>query len=292
MMSILDSIPVWVNSVTFWINVYALIITLLYAVLLTKKFFRLWKTRHLRKVWGIRDGDSVIVVCSELEDPEHRQLVEPREFIYNLKYGDVDAYFEVVITLLRLYPAIKLRIMSAGEATATPVDLARHLILIGGPDYNALTEQILRRHVTQFDYRSPDGDTRSEKNPEEIVLYDKFNQKEYCFPTEIPGDGVNDRDFGYFERVANPNNPERSIVLIGGCHTIGVTGAVKAFSMAESEEGEIQGQVLTNAALVAKRVGKAQAFAVVVSVDRVLGQTISTPVVESDKITVRPDGWR
>ena len=283
MMAILESITIVIAG-------YALITTLLSAQLTTKKFLHWWRTRHLQKVWGIKDGDSVIVVCSELEDPEQRQLVEPREFIYNLKYGDVDAYFEVVITLLRLYPAIKLRIMSAGEATATPVDLARHLILIGGPDYNALTEQILSRHVTQFNYRSPDRDTQSEKNPEEIVLYDNFNQEEYCFPTETQGDGVNDRDFGYFERFPNPNNPERSIVLIGGCHTIGVTGAVKAFSMAESEEGEIKRQVLTNAALVLKRVGKAQAFAVVVSVDRVLGQTISTPVVESDKITVRPDG--
>ena len=291
MMSILNSIAVWVNSVATWINFYAAITTLLTALLSAKKLLHWWRTRHLQKVWGIKDGDSVIVVCSELDNPKKRQLVEPpREFIYSLKYGDVDAYFEVVTTLLRLYPAIKLRIMSAGEATATRVDFARHLILIGGPDYNALTEQILSRDVTQFNYRSPYGDTPSEENPEEIVLYDKLNQKEYCFPTENAGDGVNDQDYGYFERVANPNNPERSIVLIGGCHTIGVTGAVKAFSMAESEEGEIQGQVLTNASLVAGQVGKAQTFAVVVSVDRVLGQTISTPVVKRADIKVRPDG--
>ena len=279
------------ESITTLLAAYALITALPTLRLSTKKLLHWWRTRHLQKVWGINDGDSVIVVCSELDNPKERQLVEPpREFIYSLKYGDVDAYFEVVTTLLRLYPAIKLRIMSAGEATATRVDFARHLILIGGPDYNALTEQILSRDITQFNYRSPDGDTRSEENPEEIVLYDKLNQKEYCFPTENPGDGANNRDFGYFERVANPNNPERSIVLIGGCHTIGVTGAVKAFSMAESEEGEIQGQVLTNATLVAKRVGKAQAFAVVVSVDRVLGQTINTPVVKRADIKVRPDG--
>lgn len=293
MLSILHSIPIWVTSVTFWINVYALIITLVYAIQLTKKFLRSRRTRHLRKVWGIRDGESVIVVCSELENPEHRQLVEPpREFIYSLKYGDVDAYFEVVTTLLRLYPAIKLRIMSAGEATATRVDLARHLILIGGPDYNALTREILNQSDTQFDYRSPDGATQSEKTPQEIVLYDKGSDKEYCFPTKISEDGDRDQDYGYFERIANPRYRKKNIVLIGGCHTVGVTGAVKAFSMAESEEGEIQGQVLTNAALVAKRVGKAQAFAVVVSADRVLGQTISTPVVESDNIKVRLDGSR
>lgn len=151
MMSILNSITAWLNSAAFWINVYAFIMTLLSALLSTKKILRFWRTRHLQKVWGIKDGDSVIVVCSELEDPKERQLAEPpREFIYSLKYGDVDAYFEVVATLLRLYPALKLRIMSAGEANAVRIDLASHLILIGGPDYNALTKEILNQGVTQF----------------------------------------------------------------------------------------------------------------------------------------------
>ena len=54
-----------------------------------------WRTRHLRKVWGIKNGDQVIVVCSELDEPEARQQVEPREFIYSYKYGDLDAYIEV-----------------------------------------------------------------------------------------------------------------------------------------------------------------------------------------------------
>ena len=280
------------ESITTLLAVYALITTLPTLRLSTKKLLHWWRTRHLQKVWGIKDGDSVIVVCSELDNPKERQLAEPpREFIYSLKYGDVDAYFEVVTTLLRLYPAIKLRIMSAGEATAVRFDLAsHHLILIGGPDYNALTQEILNQSVTQFDYRSPDGDTQSEQNPQEIVLYDKQNKKEYCFPTKISDDGDSDRDYGYFERIANPRNPKKNIVLIGGCHTIGVTGAIKAFSMAPNEEGKIQDPVLSNAELVAGRVGKAQTFAVVVLTDRVLGQTISTPVVKSTDITMHPDG--
>lgn len=277
-MSILDP-PL--DFLTFFIKVYAVVLSLLGVVLSTRKLPRLWRTRHLRKVWGIKNGDSVIVVCSELEEPEVRQHIEPREFIYSLKYGDVDAYFEVVITLLRLYPAIKLRIMSAGEAATTRMDLASHLILIGGPDYNTLAERVLSGNATQYDYRSPYVTTQSSQYPEEIVLYDKLNNREYCYTTDA-------RDYGYFERIVNPHNPESSIVLIGGCHTIGVTGAVRAFSMAESEDGAIPRHVLSNGALVAKRVGKAKTFSVVVSVERV-GQTISVPLVRSDNITVRTD---
>ncbi len=269
------------DSVGFWVSVYALVVSLVGVCLSTNKLRHFWRTRHLQKVWGIKNGESVIIVCSELEEPEIRQWVEPREFIYSLKYGDVDAYFEVVNTLLRLYPAIKLRIMSAGEATSTRWDLARHVILIGGPDYNTLTADVLDRNETRFDYRSPDVATQSSENPDEIVLYDKLKGKEYCHTD-------NTHDFGYFERIVNPHNPDRRIILIGGCHTIGVTGAVKAFSMAESEEGEIAHHVLRNAALVAKRVGKGKTFSVLVSVERV-GQSISVPVVTDDDITVGVD---
>jgi len=272
----LDSVWSWL---VLSIEVYAAALTLVGGVLYSRRLRYNWRTRHLRKVWGFKDGATVIVVCSELENPEERQRVEPREFIYNLKYGDVDAYFEAVTTLLRLYPRINLRIMSAGEAENTRLDLASHLVVIGGPDYNTLAERILVWNLTQFDYRSPYVETRSQQHPDEIVIYDKLNEKEYCYPTDS-------RDFGYFERIVNPHNPDSKVVIIGGCHTIGVTGAVKAFSMAGNEEGEIPQGVLRNAALVAKRIGKSTKFSVLVDVERI-GQTISTPVVSDMSITVR-----
>jgi len=269
----------FINSFSTWINVYALIVSLIGVALATKKLGSFWRTRHLRKVWGIKNRDYVIVVCSELDDPEEKQNVEPREFIYNLKYGDVDAYFEVIITLLRLYPNIKLRILSAGEAENTRIDLARHLILIGGPDYNSITGRILRKNITQFYYRSPDVEQKSLEHPEEIAIHDKINDKEYCELTD-------EKDFGYFEKIKNPNNPEKQIILIGGCHTIGVTGAVKALSMAESEQGEIPKMVLKNAKKVAKRLVKNSEFSVLVSAER-MGQTINTPLIDSSRITVK-----
>jgi hypothetical protein len=94
------------------------------------------------------------------------------------------------------------------------------------------------------------------------------------------------RDYGYFERIPNPQNPKSRVILLGGCHTIGVAGAVKAFSMAESEDGEIPSPVLANAALVARKVGNAERFSVLVEVERI-GQTITVPLVREDRITVR-----
>ncbi len=265
-----------IGTLSFWVEVYALIISTVGGIAATKKLKQLWKTRRLRKVWGIKSGDNVLVICSELEEPETRQFVEDREFIYNLKYGDVDAYFEVVVTILRLFPKIKLRIMSAKEVEKTRTNLDKHLILIGGPDYNSITAMILEKGITRYQYKSPDVEEQSKNNPDEIVLYDTLGDKEFCEKT-------NEKDYGYFERVKNPHNPQKKIILIGGCHAIGVTGAIKAFSMFESEQGEIPSIVLTNAKKVAKKISYNCEFSVLVSVDRV-GQTINVPIVEESKI--------
>ena len=270
-----------IEEIGLAVKLYTILLSIVAGVAATKKIAQLWRTRHLRKIWGIKNGDAVTVVCSELEDPDHRQHVEPREFIYNLKYGDVDAYFEVVVTLLRLYPKVRLRVMSCGEIEQTRFDVAGHLILIGGPDYNGMTDRVLDWGTTQFTYRIPETAYQSPQFPEEIVLYDKVHNTEYCHQIET-------KDYGYFERIVNKHNPEKHIILVGGCHTIGVTAAVKAFSMAESEFGEIPSYVLRNAALVAKKIKKARSFSVLVSAD-LIGQTISCPVVKENDVTVGVD---
>lgn len=270
------------DVLNFWLNLYAFILTIIGVISGTFKLKELrqtWQTRHLRKVWGLKNKDIVVVVCSELDEAEIRQKVEDREYIYNYKYGDLDAYFEVIVSLLRLFPKIKLRIMSSGEAESSRVDLAQHLILIGGPDYNAITKNIISKDGTRFKYKGEDCDEQSLKNPAEIVIYDNIKKIEYCEFTEY-------KDNGYFERIKNPYNPEKNIILVGGCHTIGVTGAVKAFSMFESEQGEIPKQVFKNAEKVSKTITPKSDFAVLFSVERV-GQTINTPLVNSKNILLK-----
>ncbi len=260
------------------INICATIITLVWVIGVIRKFVRSQKTKHIRKIWGIKNGDNVVVVCSELEEPENRQNVEG-EFIYNYKYGDVDAYFEVVVTLLRLYPNIKLQLRSSGEAEKIPIDLKQHLILIGGPDFNSMTDRILSMGITQYTYKSSSVEERAKAHPDALVIYDKNNDKEYFEVTD-------EKDYGYFERIKNPDNPKKKVILLGGCHTIGVTGAVKAFSMFESEQGEIPDVILENAKKVAKMLPRSADFSVLVSVGRV-GQTIRVPIINEHNVTVK-----
>jgi hypothetical protein len=253
---------------------YALVVSCVEGIKLTRNVIRRSKTRHLRKVWGIKDKEDVILVCSELDNPETEQIVDG-EFIYSRKYGDLDAYIEVVYTLLRLYPNLKLKILSCGEAAKIRLEYEKTIVLIGGPDYNSTTEELLQ--YTQFEYRSKDW-VKSIKYPDDIALLHKGTQEEFC-------GNISKKDFGYFERIKNPHNSKKYVIMIGGCHTIGVTGAIKAFSLVPNEQGEIKNYVLSNAKKVAKKISKKSQFAVVLRAEKA-NQTIHTPEVKEDSIFV------
>lgn len=266
----------YLSELNFWITVYSIILSIIGAIKFTPVIILMWRTRKLRKVWGIKNKENIIVICSELDEPDERQNLEEREFIYNLKYGDVDAYFEVIVTLLRLYPKLKIRILSSGEAENTRFDMAQTLVLIGGPDYNKITEKILDKEITQFGYRSKYLKDHSKEFPDEIVIYHILTDKEYCDKDEY-------KDFGYFEKINNPHNPKKKIILLGGCHTIGVTAAIKAFSLASNEYDDIPRVVLDNSKIVAKKISKKSEFAVLVKAERV-GQSINTPIIKEDSV--------
>ena len=273
-----------VDNASTAIKVYALILSIVTISKNSKKYLKLYETRHLRKVWGIKDKESVTVICSELDNPEERQNVEPQEFIYNLKYGDIDAYFEVIVTLLRLYPDLKLKILSAGEAEKVRFDMAQTIILIGGPDYNGIVEKVFEDCEPQFNYRSPHTSEKSKINPDEITIYNVKTDNEY-FETNDFG------DYGYFESIVNPNNPKKRIIIIGGCHTLGVTAAVKAFSLSNSEYGEIPNVVLENSKKVSNKISSKSEFAVLVKAKRV-GQSINIPIVKLENVSVKErDTW-
>jgi hypothetical protein len=264
-----------IDDIKLFVYAYALILSCIEGIKLTKKVARLRKTRYLRRVWGIKDKETVVLVCSELENPEREQYVDG-EFIYNRKYGDLDAYIEVVYTLLRLYPNLKLKILSCGEAAKIKVPYDKTLILIGGPDYNSTTADFLDK--SQFKYMSPETDEASVNYPNNIVLYHKVSQKEFCECDER-------RDYGYFERLANPHNPKTYVILIGGCHTVGVTAAIKAFSLVPNEQGEVNNHVSTNSRKVARMISKKVAFAVLIKAEK-SNQTIHTPNVVEEMVFV------
>jgi hypothetical protein len=108
------------------------------------------------------------------------------------------------------------------------------------------------------------------------VLVRRNTDEEFNYPDEY-------HDYGYFERIENAYGHHRWLVFVGGCHTIGVTGAARAFSVFSVTREETRERVLHNAAALRslKRLGGA--FAVVFQVQRV-GATIATPEVKVDYV--------
>jgi hypothetical protein len=266
------------NDASNLVTIYSFLVGLLGGLLTTYRLRRNWRYRHLRRVWGIRGRDSVVLVCSELDDPIPRQYAEDREFIYLLKYGDVDALVEVTSTLLRLYPDIDLKVLSSGEADTVPLDLGSHIVLIGGPDYNRLSRRILELGRTRFEYRSPYSGVPAKADPQQITIFDKADGKEW-FRNSL------DYDYGYFARIPNPMSHDHSIILIGGCHTIGTTSASKMFSLSQITSPPSVGIVLKNAKYASKGIHKKKGFSILIRANKI-GATISTPTFPGSAVVV------
>lgn len=260
------------------IDVYTVVLSIVGIVAASRQLMRHWRYRHIKKIWGLKDGDKVLLVCSELDEPEKRQLVEPREFIYLMKYGDVDAWVETVFSLLRVYPNIEFWLISAGELTQARVDLDHHIILIGGPDYNSLTERLLRNGQSRIRYRSPFMTEKCRSAPEQIGIVDQVSDQEFV------GADLSE-DYGYFERIKNPYDSTKFVILIGGCHTVGVTGAAKMFSAFSDGRPDLLAPVRENARVVAKEISTSDCFSIVCKVDKV-GATIATPTISASRLCI------
>jgi hypothetical protein len=247
------------------VTIISLVITIVSLIYPIRTIIDAWNLRYLRKIFGIKKRETVVVFCSELSNPINRQMVEEREYIYLMKYGDIDAWVEYLLSMQRLFPMVNLRISSSGEALQNQLELQEHICLIGGPDYNKLTEHFISLGVTRFTYIEK-GD--------EIVILDRKTEKEYYY-TNL------DNDFGYIEKIPNPYNKKKSVFLFGGCHTVGVTSAVKFFSAFSNGKSDVSSIALENAnsILKNKKIDKNK-FSLLIAAKKI-GATISYPTSEN-----------
>lgn len=178
-------------------------------------------TYYFKSLWGYDEYDSVLVICSELDEPEKRQHPVPNEYIYLSKYGDVDSLVEVLVTLHRLYPHLDVKFHSADEVKAIPNEFTGNIILIGGPDYNRITGLFDQYSPYEYLVGATDEDISIMKKSTEEVYIPKI-EAESCRNKIV--------DYGFFLKMKNPYNHKKKLIMIGGPHTYGVFGAIKAFS--------------------------------------------------------------
>lgn len=203
---------------------------------------------HLQQVWGGGPSRGQIkIVCPQLPrsyQPTYAQKGSP-EFVNLARYGDLDTLAEVLTLLPKLFPNAEVKYLTAGEVQR--VDRHGDLIVLGGPDFNKLTRELMRTARLPFQYRTIGSKSAFVEIP---------TAREFLIQTTTKG--TIRKDFGLFARFPNPLNVDRTVVLIGGLQTFGVLGSVQAFSMNATGK--------KNAKLVTKLCSGVPGFAVLVPV--------------------------
>jgi hypothetical protein len=225
----------------------------------------------LRRFWSIGTGSRVDVVCSEIPPEEASKYARPgdRNYLRYAKFADLDTLIYVRTRLAQLAPGAAVRDFSPAEHHDTDVAT---VIVIGGPPWNAGYREFLPRLPFYFEPH-PLG----EDDPLIVPQLDDLRLGPRWTPrAELV------HDVAVFTRLRLASGT--TAVLLGGCLTLGVLGAAKAF---------LDGRVgASNAAWVADQVGDGDAV-VVTEARRVGGMTDVASFADSGPLLAlgraRPD---
>ena len=118
--------------------------------------------------------------------------------------------------------------------TITKIDKTTDLILLGGPFHNVLTKLFFglskERSNVPFYFDTFEGE-------EATLFYKETPNGEYktVKPIKDPVGNYYCEDYGLIMNIKNPYNPEKRIISIMGCRSIGVLGGTIAFTSMNKE---------------------------------------------------------
>ena len=170
----------------------------------------LWCGREARAIRVIAPKSQVDTEFSRVESPNYDRFH---------KMGDKTAVWETLVLLARLYPDADVTVHVADEFDMESEMNRDNLVAIGGPGFGDDEGNRVCRLISQRM-----GSVVSYAEDYETMLADGDRL------TASSKGGVMSRDHGYFARFRNPYNPDSTVVLIHGIHTLGVLGAARALS--------------------------------------------------------------
>ncbi|GAA3580616.1 helix-turn-helix domain-containing protein [Nonomuraea rosea] len=213
------------------------------------------------------DGEPITIICSQVpaEDRAKIPYASPLtpDYIELYRYSDLDSLFELHGHLRAANPGSLVTVRSAEDLRSD--DLTTHLVLLGGVDYNEVTESMLARidlPVRQVaDWDKKDG-TYFE------VLGGGDTGRHHPV---VKGTGDKQRlleDVAFFYHGVNPDNVERTLTMCNGMYGRGVYGAVRALTDERFRQ--------RNAAYLRARFGDAKSYGILTRV-RIAGTVVVTP---------------
>ncbi|HEV2784083.1 MAG TPA: helix-turn-helix transcriptional regulator [Actinophytocola sp.] len=208
------------------------------------------------ELWHHDRAEKLFVVAPELPPGERMPYADERNvnYIRLARYGDLDAFFEMFVSLTRMgYTNLSHR-----SAREHGIGTARNLVLIGGPTWNPLTRSfmhLLNLPVEQHPAAGGEAGYFTASDGTAVV-------------PSVLGESQVVEDIGLFVRATNPTNPDTDVTICTGVYTYGVLGAVHLFT-----NPRLAGE---NVRAVQERLGQARAFAVLFRV-KVIDGRVPTP---------------
>jgi len=220
----------------------------------------------LRGPWHFGDGNQVTIVCAEIPPmlrnsdatPTHPTL--PYGELYS--FGAIDALFELHGHIRAANPHSEVRVFKADDPE--PDDLASHLVILGGPDWNDLAKQV-QALVPDFPIRQVSDETDPRRAYFEVQTGDGVVQQR---PVLSDG-GELIWDVGLFLRAQNPANYKRTLTVCTGMYSLGTWAVVRSLTDAKFRK--------RNADYLTGRFSGVDAYGVLMRILVLNGQEAVTP---------------
>jgi hypothetical protein len=220
----------------------------------------------LRGPWHFGDGNQISIVCAEIPaelrnpdaSPTHPTL--PYGELYS--FSSLDALFELHGHIRAANPHSEVRVFKADDPQ--PDDLASHLVILGGPDWNDLAKQIPQL-VPGFPVRQQSDGADPRNAYFEVPADDGVDRH---------GPVLSDRDeltwdVGLFLRAPNPANRKRTLTVCTGMYGLGTWAVVRSLTDERFRD--------RNADYLSDRFSGADAFSILMRILVLNGHEALTP---------------
>jgi transcriptional regulator with XRE-family HTH domain len=179
--------------------------------------------------WRFPPDEDITIVCSALPDAHLRSMPysDPSspDYVQLYKYADLDALFALYGHLRAANPLSKVILRT--PADLVPSDYTSHLVLLGGVDWNAITEELLYR----LDLPVRQLGRESEAEPGGFLVGEGDDQRLFePVLRKVNGREILVEDVAFFYRAPSPLNDRRTVTFCNGQYQHGTLGAVIALT--------------------------------------------------------------
>lgn len=180
--------------------------------------------------YRFQEGQNITIVCPQLpammlERMPYTDPLDP-DYIELYRYAELDSLFELFGHLRATNPNSHVNRRLADDLG--PDDYSRHLVLLGGVDWNVATRSVLDRlqlPVRQANDWDKPGGAYFEAEDED------GRKLTYCpLLGDAAGRPILQEDVALFARAVNPFNRKRTVTICNGMYGSGSLGAVRALT--------------------------------------------------------------